>query len=210
MPTQDILLYADAQFASPYAMSVHVALTEKGLPFETRTVDLAAGANRGPAFAATSLTQRVPTLVHDGFALSESSAITEYLDEVFPGTALYPAAPRQRAQARQVQAWLRSDLMPIRMERPTEVVFYGPVATPLSPAAIAASQKLFAAVQAWLAPGATHLFGDWCIADLDLALMLNRLVLNGDAVPERLAAYAAHQWQRPSVRSWLEKVRPPL
>jgi glutathione S-transferase len=26
------------------------------------------------------------------------------------------------------------------------------------------------------------MFGEWCIADTDLALMLNRLVLNGDAV----------------------------
>ena len=36
-------------------------------------------------------------------------------------------------------------------------------------------------------------------ADTDLALMLNRLVINGDAVPESLARYAHRQWQRPSV-----------
>ncbi len=210
MPSQDLILYADAQFASPYAMSVHVALSEKQSPFETRTVGLSAGANHAPAFAATSLTRRVPPLVHQGFALSESSAITEYLDEVFPAMPLYPLDISQRAQARQIQAWLRSDLMPIRMERSTEVVFYGPVGTPLSPAAMAASQKLYAAAEAWLAPGAAHLFYGWCIADLDLAMMLNRLALNDDAVPERLADYAAHQWQRPSERSWLEKPRPPL
>ncbi|HEY6458366.1 MAG TPA: glutathione transferase [Steroidobacteraceae bacterium] len=108
-----MLLYVDAQFASPYAMSAFVSLREKGLPFDVQAVDLSVKENHAPAFAATSITRRVPTLVHDGFALSESSAISEYLDESFPGAPLYPADPRCRARARQVQAWLRSDLMPI-------------------------------------------------------------------------------------------------
>ncbi|HWT38587.1 MAG TPA: glutathione S-transferase, partial [Paraburkholderia sp.] len=36
-----LLLYVDTQFASPYAMSVFVALHEKHLTFDMRTVDLA-------------------------------------------------------------------------------------------------------------------------------------------------------------------------
>jgi glutathione S-transferase len=69
---------------------------------------------------------------------------------------------------------------------------------------------LFAAAEALLAPGTTHLFDNWCIADVDLALMLNRLVLNGDQVPQRLADYARFQWQRPSVQLWVNRERPPL
>lgn len=191
-------------------MSVFVALHEKGLSFELATIDLAAHANHARDFAATSLTRRVPTLVHDDFALSESSAITEYLDEVFPGTLLYPVDPHRRARARQVQAWLRSDLMPIRQERSTEVVFYGAAVAPLSAAAQAAAEKLFAAAEALLAVDSDHFFDEWCIADVDLALMLNRLVLAGDPVPERLAAYAARQWLRPSVQLWVMRNRPPL
>ncbi len=57
-------------------------------------------------------------------------------------------------------------------------------------------------------PGATHLFGEFTIADVDLAMMLQRLVANGDAVPERLKAFAAAIWQRPSVKEWLAKPRP--
>lgn len=210
MPSTNLRLYVDAQFASPYAMSVFVALHEKGLSFELVTVDLASNANLEPGYVASSLTQRVPTLVHDGFALSESSAITEYLDELFPGTLLYPKDAIWRARARQVQAWLRSDLMPIRQERSTEVVFYGAPALPLSAAAQTAAQKLFSACEALLTEQSPNLFGDWCIADADLALMLNRLVLNGDAVPEKLADYAARQWQRPSIQRWLALNRPPL
>lgn len=91
MTASNLLLYVDSQFASPYAMSVFVALHEKGLPCEMQTIDLAARANQESRYLATSLTGRVPTLLHNGFALSESSAITEYLDEAFPSVPVYPA-----------------------------------------------------------------------------------------------------------------------
>lgn len=206
----NLRLYVDAQFASPYAMSVFVALHEKGLPFELATVDLQKNANHERDFATTSLTQRVPTLIHDDFALSESSAIVEYIDEVFPGNPLYPTDRRLRARARQVQAWLRSDLMPIRVERSTEVVFYGTSKSSLSDAAKIAARKLFSACEVLLASADLNLFGEWCIADVDMAMMLNRLVLNGDPVPQRLVDYALSQWQRPSVQRWVALNRPPL
>ena len=72
MQTGNLRLYADTQYASPYAMSVFVALEEKGLTYERVTVDLGNRAHFAPDYAATSLTQRVPTLVHDDFALSEA------------------------------------------------------------------------------------------------------------------------------------------
>jgi glutathione S-transferase len=203
-------LYADAQFASPYAMSVFVALQEKRLPFELSAVDLGSDAHHEASYAASSLTQRVPMLVHGDFALSESSAITEYLDDAFPETLVYPQDRQLRARARQVQAWLRSDLLPIRQERSTEVVFYGQSAAPLTPTAETAVQKLFSAAEALLRDSARNLFDEWCIADTDLALMLNRLILNGDPVPAKLMDYAARQWERPSVQQWIELKRPPL
>ena len=203
-------LYVDAPFTSPYALSVFVTLREKGLPFEVHTLDLDALEQQAPAFAGLSVTQRVPTLAQDGFALSESSAITEYLEDVFPQVPVYPAEPRQRARARQVQAWLRSDLMPIRQERSTLVVFYGLKGEPLSPVAEAAAHTLINAAQALLADGRDYLFGAWSIADMDLAVMLNRLILNGDSVPANLVAYAQHQWQRPSVQEWVKQARPSL
>nr|WP_175228723.1 glutathione transferase [Paraburkholderia humisilvae] len=210
MPEHSLLLYVDAQYASPYAMSVFVALHEKRLPFELSVVDLNREENREAHYAARSLTQRVPTLVHGDFALSESSAITEYLDDAFPETSVYPQEKTLRARARQVQAWLRSDLLPIRQERSTEVVFYGARGAPLTPAADVAVRKLFYAAEALLPRDASNLFGTWCIADTDLALMLNRLILNGDSVPTPLVNYAARQWERPSVQRWVELKRPAL
>ncbi|CAE6733837.1 glutathione transferase [Paraburkholderia haematera] len=210
MQESRLCLYADAQFVSPYAMSVFVVLDEKGLPFELSTVDLGRDANHESSYAARSLTQRVPTLMHGDFALSESSAIAEYLDEAFPETLVYPQDKFLRARARQVQAWLRSDLMPIRQERSTEVVFYGSQGAALTPAAEAAAQKLFYVAEALLPGDTANLFGTWSIADTDLTLMLNRLILNGDPVPARLVDYATRQWERPSVQRWVKLNRPPL
>jgi len=201
-------LYVDANFASPYALVAFVSVIEKGLDFEIETLDLAAHANHDPYFAKTSITRRVPTLIDDGFALSESSAICEYLDETFAGTRLYPTDPRSRARARQIQAWVRSDLMPIRDERPTFVVFCGAKRPALSERAREAADTLFSAALALL--DGDNLFGAWSIADVDLAMMLQRLIVLGDPVPQRLIDYAAHQWRRPSVQQWIHQKRPPL
>jgi glutathione S-transferase len=205
-----MLLYVDSNFASPYALVAFISLLEKGLAFDVKPLELFANAQNEPSFASTSVTRRVPTLVHDGFTLSESSAICEYLDETFPGTRLYPTDTRDRARARQVQAWMRSDLMPIREERPTFVVFCGARRPPLSAQAETASQKLCAAALQWLDGRTDNLFGEWSIADVDLAMMLQRLVAHGDPVPQRLIDYANHQWLRPSLQQWIHHTRPPL
>jgi glutathione S-transferase len=203
-------LYVDSQFASPYGMSAFVSLHEKDLPFDMETVDLSAKEKHDRAFVTRSITQRVPMLVHDEFALSESSAISEYIDETFPGVRLYPADPRLRAKARQVQAWIRSDLVPIKTERPTDLVSYGAKKAPLSGEAQAEADKLFSAAQTLLGSRSGNLFGEWCIADLDLSIMLQRLLLHGDVVPSQLVEYANQQWLRPAVQLWVTQPRPPL
>jgi len=202
-----LVLYGDKDLASPYVMSVAVALAEKGLPYELKRIDLSRKEHQEDTYRTRSLTSRVPTLVHgEGFALSESSAIDEYLEDAFPPpkyAAIYPRDLQKRARARQIQAWVRSDLMPIRIERNTTVVFFGARLNPLSQEAQESALRLFTAVQAMLPAGARNLFGDWCIADTDLALMLNRLALHEDVMPDRLRSYAQHQWTRPSVQAWL-------
>lgn len=206
MSNSQLRLFVDAQFTSPYAMSAFVALREKNLAFEVEKVDLQSQQNLGSYYRLLSTTWRVPTLVHDGFALSESSAIAEYLEDVFPPpshAAVYPENPNNRARAREVQAWLRSDLATLRQDRPTDVIFRGAQAEPLSEEARFAAEKLCTAAESLLS-NRTTLFDRWCIADTDLALMLNRLVAHGDSVPDHLREYVRLQWQRPTVQAWLE------
>jgi glutathione S-transferase len=208
-----LTLYVDQAWTSPYAMSVYVTLLEKKLPFVLEEVDLDNGANYMPPYRDLGLTGRVPTLVHaaggqDPFVLAESSAIVEYLEERFGAPDHADVLPRdlhQRAQARQVQAWLRSDLLPIRSERSTIGVFIAPIDTPLSVQAQAAAQRLIRIAER-LVDG-PNLFGAWSIADAELALMLNRLILSGDPVPQKLKDYAAGQWQRASVQAWVGRPR---
>lgn len=206
MSQPTITLWSDANFFSPYVMSVYVALKEKGLNFNLQTIDLNSGQNLQPGWKGYDLTRRVPTLGVDDFLISESSAITEYLEERFaPPTweRIYPHDLEKRARARQIQAWIRSDLMPIREERSTDVVFAGVKKPPLTEKGQIAAQKLITTVEKLLPVGQQNIFGEWSIADTDLALMLNRLILNGDDVPERLEEYAAFQWQRASVQRFL-------
>ena len=210
MIKENITLYVDSQFISPYAMSVFVTLTEKNIPFQIRKVNLGAKENLQPAYANISLTQRVPTLTHGDFNLSESSAISEYLEELYPAPdhmPVYPEDIHRKARARQIQAWIRSDFPAIREERSTKVVFGKPTDTPLSKSAEAEVEKLFAAADSLIKRDAANLFNNWCIADTDLALMLNRLVLNGVHVPEKLVDYASRQWKRPSVQLWTNQER---
>ncbi|SIT06807.1 glutathione transferase [Achromobacter sp. MFA1 R4] len=200
-----ITLYVDSLFLSPFAMSVYVALTEKRLPFEVRPIDLDAGEQRMQPFQCRALTSRVPAMTHADFNLTESSAIAEYLDEAFPApehAALFPAGLRERARARQLQAWLRSDLTALRQERPTETVFYGEAGQPLSDAGHAAAAKLILVASHLVGVHQTTLFDEWCIADTDLAAMLKRL--EQDDLPDTLRAYVDAQWQRPGVQKWLE------
>ncbi|MGD8105391.1 glutathione transferase [Pantoea sp. FN0302] len=201
-----IKLWSDAHCYSPWVMSVYVALREKALPFTLQRVDLAHAAHLTKEYAAISLTRRVPALALDSLYLSESSAIIEYLEECFPAPdyeRLYPHDREKRARARELQAWLRSDFMPLRQERPTEVIFAGEKYSPLSEEARQSAAKLIEGAQRLLSAGQQNLFGEWSIADTDLAIMLNRLALHGDELPENLAQYAWFQWQRASVQLWL-------
>ncbi|WP_095152093.1 glutathione transferase [Pseudomonas sp. Irchel s3b5] len=208
MESAKFKLYLGADYVSAFAMSAFVALKEKQRSFELVTLDLKAREHYQANYRDLSLTCKIPTLVHEAFALSESSAIAEYLDELSPGPQkLYPQDPRQRARARQLQAWLRSDLLVVRKERPFDLVYFGKKDTPLSDDARAAVERLFFVADRLLEEGAEHLFGDWSIADTDLAIMLNRLVANGDQVPSRLAAYVHRQWDRDSVRAWMDIAR---
>lgn len=212
-----MLLYGNTTWSSPYVLSCFVALREKGIAFDMGVVALDRGEQRDPAFSAPSVTQRVPMLLDGDFALSESSAIVEYLEDAYPPpghAAVLPRTVRERARARQVMAWLRSDLMPIRDERSAEWVFYPhaevPPFAPLSDAARRAVAKLFAAAEALVPAGGGPLFGAWCAADTDLAMMLQRLLKCGDAMPDGLRAYAEAQWRRPAVQEYCVQKRPPF
>ena len=211
MAESALTLSVDSFWISPYAFSCYVALKEKVLPFEVRAVSLPDKEHHRPEYQKQSMTGRVPMLQHGDFTLSESSAIVKYLDDAFPGTPrALPASVRDCARARQIMAWVRSDLMPIREERSTTTMFYERAKTPLSPAAQEAARRLMAFAQAAVPEGRSSLFGvPWTAADTDLAFMLQRLNLNGFELPPAVRRFVEAQWQRPSVQEWVNHKRLP-
>ena len=204
-------LFGETLWISPYVFSTFVGLHEKGVPFDVVEVALAEGMHLQPAYRDASLTARVPSIELDGFSLAESSAIAEYLEEVFPPPrypALFPAAARSRARVRQIMAWLRSDLAALREERSTVTMFYRFRLQPLSPAAAKDAQKLIRVAEQLIPSNEGPLFGAWSLADSELAFMLHRLILNDEEVPSRVRAYATAEWSRRAVRAFAEHARP--
>jgi glutathione S-transferase len=207
-----LTLFSDHYWISPYAFSAFVAIKEKGIQFELKAVRLQDKEHLQAGYRDASITGRVPALRHGVFWLAESSAITEYLEDAFPPPQhprLYPQDAQQRAQARMIQAWVRSDLMPLREERSTATMFYERATAPLAPKGQAAADNLLRVSDLLLRDGATQLFATWSIADADLAFMLHRLILNGHEVPAKVRKFAEAQWQRPSVQEWVTHARPP-
>jgi glutathione S-transferase len=88
---------------SPYAWRVWLALEHKGIPYHRKTLSFDAGDLKTAEFRALNPRRRVPVLVDDDFALAESAAIVEYIEERWPsGPALFARDPRQRAIQRRM------------------------------------------------------------------------------------------------------------
>jgi glutathione S-transferase len=203
-----ITLHAESGWVSPWVLHVMTALEEKRLPYELALVPLPIPPERKAELAARAVLGKVPVLQHGELWITESLAISEYLAETFRFPAyprIFPADLGERARARQVMSWLRTDLFALREARPTSSVFGKPTAAPLAGAAQAQADELVRVATRLIAPGRTSIFDAWCIADADLALALMRLVKNGDAVPAHVGAYAEAQWARPSLRAFLDR-----
>jgi glutathione S-transferase len=97
---------------SPYAWKVWLALEHKGIPYEFRLLSFDADDTRKPQFLALNPRGRVPTIVDDGYALWESSAIVEYLEERHPQKPLLPGDAKIRAAARRITAEVDAYLAP--------------------------------------------------------------------------------------------------
>ena len=88
-------------WSSVCSVKVRMCLEEKGVAWESRYTDLFRFDQLRPEYVALNPDGVVPTLVHDGQPVRESSIINEYIDEAFPGPALAPIDPLKRARMRE-------------------------------------------------------------------------------------------------------------
>jgi glutathione S-transferase len=206
--TGDLVLYGNDPWTSPYAFSVFVTLEEKGIEYSMELISLQRKDHQRAEYSEPSVTGRVPAIRHGDFWLAESSAIDEYLDEAFPPPRwprIYPEDMRERARARMVQAFVRSDVLPLRLERPTVTLFVGEQPKPLTAEGKASAERLIRIASRLVTNPEGFICSKFSPADADLALMLQRLCANGDDCPPLLCGYANAIFARPSVRKWLSR-----
>jgi glutathione S-transferase len=82
------------------SVKVRLTLKEKALHYESRFVRLFEQDHLSPDYLAINPDGQVPTLVHDGEVITETTIINEYIDEVFPDPPLRPDRPAARARMR--------------------------------------------------------------------------------------------------------------
>lgn len=81
---------------SSCSQKVRIVLGEKQLEWREHVIDLQAGGQHDPDYVKLNPSHVVPTLVHDGRVLVESTLINEYLDDAFPDPPMRPADPVAR------------------------------------------------------------------------------------------------------------------
>ncbi|WP_267381875.1 MULTISPECIES: maleylacetoacetate isomerase [unclassified Sphingomonas] len=98
---------------SSAAYRVRIALHLKRVAYESVPIDLLTGAQRGDANRAVQPQGLLPALVVDGIAITQSLAILDWLDAVYPDPPLYPRDPLARAQTLARALVIAADIHPI-------------------------------------------------------------------------------------------------
>jgi maleylpyruvate isomerase len=115
-----IALYS--YWRSSSAWRVRIGLQLKGVAFETRPVDLRAGAQFEPEHRARNPMGQVPVLEveEDGriHHLAQSMAILEWLEERFPTPRLLPADAYGRARVRMLAEHVNAGIQPFQNQAP--------------------------------------------------------------------------------------------
>ena len=192
---------------SSAAYRVRIALNLKGVDYEQRPVNLAAGEQKAADYRALNPQGLVPLLEIDGHRISQSLAIIVYLDQTITEPPLMPRDPADGAHVRAMAMTIACDIHPINNLR---VLKY--LKGPLGQEQAAIDQwgrhwigEGFAALEAMAAPRAGQfLFGDSpTIADVCLVpqmynarrvqapLDVYPTLLRADSNAQALEAFAA-------------------
>lgn len=109
----DLALYG--YWRSTAAYRVRVALELKGLTWENRPVHLVrdGGEQHTAAYHALNPQELVPALLDGERVFTQSLAIAEYLDEMYPEPPLLPVDPRGRARVRALALTIACDIHPL-------------------------------------------------------------------------------------------------
>jgi maleylpyruvate isomerase len=101
-------------FRSGASYRVRIALALKGIAYSGAFYRLRAREHLTPAYLALNPQGLLPALEIDGEVLTQSLAICEYLDEIYPEPALLPPSAVMRAKVRAAAQVIACDVHPIQ------------------------------------------------------------------------------------------------
>ncbi len=111
METAPLVLYHER--SSSCSWRVRIVLALKDLRYESRLLDWDSGELQGADHLARSPLGQVPCLEIEGRAVSQSVAIVELLEELYPEPALLPEAPLDRAAVRELVEAVNAGIQPL-------------------------------------------------------------------------------------------------
>jgi glutathione S-transferase len=99
---------------SPVACSLvpYVLLSEAGAEFDTLNIDMSRNQNHSPEYLRINPKGKVPTLIIDGYPLTENVAMQIWISRTFPQAGLLPQDPLEQAKAISVMSWCSAGLHP--------------------------------------------------------------------------------------------------
>jgi maleylacetoacetate isomerase len=100
-------------FRSSAAFRLRIALNLKGLEYEQVPVSLLKAEQLSEEFKRKNPQALVPVLEDGSLLLTQSLAICEYLDEVYPSPPLLPTAPGERARVRALALAIACEIHPL-------------------------------------------------------------------------------------------------
>ena len=108
---------------SSWSMRPWVLMRHFGLPFEELKLrfDFAENSPFYRELSRHTPAGRVPVLLDNGFAVWDTLAIAEYLNERFPGSGVWPAGPTRRARARCLAAEMHAGFGALRSHCPMNI-----------------------------------------------------------------------------------------
>jgi len=107
-----MILYS--YFRSSCSWRVRLVLAMKEIKYEYRAVNLLKGDQLDDEYSEVNAMCQVPTLEVDGKPMTQSLAIMEYLEEVYPEPRLLPQDPVLRAKVRQICQLIGSGIQPVQ------------------------------------------------------------------------------------------------
>jgi len=100
-------------FRSSAAYRVRIALSIKGIEYETESKALLKGEHLTADYRSLNPQALIPSLETENAVLSQSLAILEYLEERYPSPPLLPKHPLARAQVRSMALAIACDIHPL-------------------------------------------------------------------------------------------------